>query len=136
MRRAPNGLARHGDLDSLQGVQVLIVEDAWHVAKALKFALEEVGMNVAGPVATTAEARELIGARTPAVAVVDVNLRSEMACGLIDDLYNLRVPVVVVSGYATPPVSAGKAVAILQKPFNSYELLKALSDAVARKQAK
>jgi hypothetical protein len=39
---------------SLKGVHVLVVEDAWHLAKALKSALTEVGMDVAGPAATIA----------------------------------------------------------------------------------
>ena len=32
------------NIDLLKGVRVLIVEDAWHVAKALKSALEQMGM--------------------------------------------------------------------------------------------
>ena len=44
---------------SLSGVRVLVVEDAWHVAKAIKSTLEEAGMDVAGPAATTSEARRL-----------------------------------------------------------------------------
>src|SRR2546426_11207776 len=102
---------------SLAGIRVLVVEDAWHVAKALKTALEQVGMDVAGPAATTADARRLIGERMPRVAVVDVNLKREMACGLIEELHDQGVSVVVVSGYAVPPISADKAAAILQKPF-------------------
>ena len=41
----------------LRGVHVLVVEDTWHVAKALKTLLESLGMHVAGPAATTADAR-------------------------------------------------------------------------------
>jgi len=40
--------------------------------------------------------------------------------------------VVVVSGYALPPVSADKAAAILQKPFRGSELLSALRRVVAQ----
>ena len=93
------------DLSNLKGVHVLVVEDTWHVAKALKSALELVGMRVSGPAATTADAKRLVAAQVPAVAVVDVNLKREMACGLIDDLHEQGVRVVVVSGYAVPPVS-------------------------------
>jgi DNA-binding response OmpR family regulator len=117
---------------SLKGVRVLVVEDAWHVAKALKSALEQVGMDVSGPVATTAEARRLIAEHMPRVAVVDVNLKREMACSLIEELHDQGVSVVVVSGYAVPPVSLHKAAAILQKPFSGSELLAALHGAVAQ----
>jgi DNA-binding NtrC family response regulator len=127
---------RHIDHDhlSLRGVRVLVVEDSWHVAKALKSALEQVGMDVSGPAASTAEARRLVAEHMPCVAVVDVNLKREMACGLIEELHDHGISVVVVSGYAVPPVSADKATAILQKPFSATELLTALHGAVARNQ--
>ena len=120
------------DLSNLQGVHVLVVEDTWHVAKALKAALELVGMRVSGPAATTAEAKRLVAAQMPALAVVDVNLKREMACDLIDDLHEQGVRVVVVSGYAVPPVSADKVAAILQKPFSASELLTALNTVVGK----
>jgi DNA-binding response OmpR family regulator len=108
------------------------VEDTWHVAKALKSALEQVGMDVSGPAATTAEARRLMAERMPRVAVVDVNLKREMACSLIEELHDQGVSVVVVSGYAVPPVSSEKVAAILQKPFSGSELLAALDRVVAQ----
>jgi DNA-binding response OmpR family regulator len=117
---------------SLEGVRVLVVEDTWHVAKALKSALEQVGMDVSGPAATTAEARRLMAERMPRVAVVDVNLKREMACSLIEELHDQGVSVVVVSGYAVPPVSSEKVAAILQKPFSGSELLAALDRVVAQ----
>ena len=43
--------------------------------------------------------------------------------GLIEELHDQGVSVVVVSGYAVPPVSADKVAAILQKPFSGSELL-------------
>jgi DNA-binding response OmpR family regulator len=117
---------------SLEGVSVLVVEDTWHVAKALKSALEHVGMDVSGPAATTAEARRLTAEHMPRVAVVDVNLKREMASGLIEELHDQGVSVVVVSGYAVPPISADKAAAILQKPFSGSELLATLRRVVAQ----
>jgi DNA-binding NtrC family response regulator len=117
---------------SLEGVRVLVVEDAWHVANALKSALENVGMHVSGPAATTAEARRLIAEHMPRLAVVDVNLKREMASGLIEELHDQGVSVVVVSGYALPPVSVDKAAAFLQKPFSGTELLTTLRRVVAQ----
>ena len=51
---------REQDLSVLNGVPVLVVEDAWHVARAMKSALGQLGMIVIGPTATTAEARRLM----------------------------------------------------------------------------
>ena len=104
---------------------MLVVEDTWHVAKALKSALEQVGMDVSGPAATTAEAR-LMAEHTPLVAVVDVNLKGEMAYGLIDQLQDQGIRIVVVSGYAVLPQLTGKVAALLQKPFTGPELLAAM----------
>ena len=44
---------------ALFGVRVLVVEDGWQVADALKLSLEKMGMVVAGPVATRREAQRL-----------------------------------------------------------------------------
>ena len=114
---APNGGA-----SSLRGLRVLVVEDTWLVAKALKTALEGMGMVVAGPAANTADAERLIAEETPHLAVVDVNLKGELAYGLIDRMHDRGVRVIVVSGYAVLPNSTKKAAAILQKPFSGAEL--------------
>jgi DNA-binding response OmpR family regulator len=111
---------------SLKGVHVLVVEDAWYLAKALKSALTQVGMDVAGPAATIVEAEHLIAEHQFDVAVVDVNLKGEMAYDLIDLLHHRGVRVIVVSGYAALPKSTHKAAAILQKPFSMATLLACL----------
>ena len=111
-----------GQASSLQGVRVLVVEDTWHVAKALKRALEGMGLVVAGPAANTADAERLIAEDVPHLAIVDVNLKGEMAYGLIDLLQERGVRVVIVSGYAVLPDTTRKAAAILQKPFSGPEL--------------
>jgi DNA-binding response OmpR family regulator len=111
---------------SLRGVHVLVVEDAWHLAKALKSALTQVGIDVAGPAATIAEAERLVAEHQPDVAVVDVNLNGEMAYGLIDWLHDRGVRVIVVSGYAVLQRSTDKAAAVLQKPFSVALLLATL----------
>ena len=45
------------DVSPLNAMRVLAVEDAWHVAKAMKGALERLGIHVVGPTAATAGAR-------------------------------------------------------------------------------
>ena len=114
--------AANGEPAGLRGLRVLVVEDTWHVAKALKTALEGMGMVVAGPAANTADAERLIAEEIPHLAVVDVNLKGEMAYGLIERMHDRGVRVVVVSGYAVLPNSTRKAAAILQKPFSGAEL--------------
>ena len=114
------------DPSVLSGVSILVVEDAWHVAKAMKGMLEQLGMNVLGPAATMAEARRLLATQRPRAALVDVNLRGEMAWDLIDDLREQGIDVVVMSGYALPDASRDRLMTYLQKPFDATELMVAL----------
>ena len=115
----------------LKGVRVLVVEDHWHVANALRSFLEAEGMKVSGPVATTADAQRLATEQKPDLAVVDIHLKLETAYVLIHQLDDLGVRVVVLSGYAVLPELTRKVVAVLQKPFNAPELLGALRRALS-----
>jgi CheY-like chemotaxis protein len=117
--------------DELRNLRVLVVEDSWHVANALKVLLEELGVQVAGPAATPAEAERLLTTHHPEVAIVDINLKGEMAYGLIDRLTDHGVRVVVISGYAVPQVAQAKVAAVLQKPFSAKALLTVLREGVA-----
>src|SRR5262245_44239838 len=115
----------------LQGVRVLVVEDHWHVANALKLLLEVEGMEVIGPASTVADAQRLAGEHKLELAVVDINLRGKLAYSLVDELYDLGVRIVVVTGYsAVLPPSTEKVGAILAKPIDGPELLAALRSAL------
>jgi CheY-like chemotaxis protein len=124
------------DGTGLKGLRVLVVEDSWHVANALKSLLVELGIDVAGPAASLRDAERLLEAREPQVAVVDINLKGEMAYGLIDTLHGRGVRVVVISGYAVPQVAQSKVAAVLQKPFSAKSLLAVLREAAAADQAR
>ena len=132
-------LSSHGpeaDVSILKGVPVLVVEDSWHVAKAMKSALEQLGMRVVGPAATTDEARRLAAGQTPRLALVDVNLKKELACDLIEELHGQGIPVIVVSGYAMPPLPERTVAAFLQKPFSESDLITILRATVTRLSAR
>jgi DNA-binding NtrC family response regulator len=117
----------------LQGVGILLVEDSWHVGKAMKTLLRVLGADVAGPAATTADAERLVAERTPDVAIVDINLRDgERANNLIDWLYEQRIPVIVLTGYAVVSLPPGKAEAIQQKPVSKEQLLAILHPIIAQ----
>jgi DNA-binding response OmpR family regulator len=125
------GVGRPSRAD-LRGVRVLVVEDHWLVANALKAFLEAEGMEVSGPAATTADARRLAMEQKPDVAVVDIHLWLETAYVLIHQLDEQGVCVVVLSGYSVLPALTTEVVAVLQKPFKGPELLGALRRALAR----
>jgi DNA-binding response OmpR family regulator len=111
-------------------VRILVVEDQWHVANALRSLLEVEGMEVSGPAGNTTDAHRLITEHKPELAVVDINLKGEMAYSLIDDLHDRGVRIVVISGYAVLPRLSAKVAAVLQKPFNGPELLATLRRAL------
>jgi two-component system, response regulator PdtaR len=116
--------------EDLGGVRVLVVEDQWHVANALRSVLQTEGMEVSGPAGKTADAHRLADEHEPQLAVVDINLKGEMAYSLIDHLHDRGVRVVVISGYAVLPRLSAKVAAVLQKPFNAPELLASLRRAL------
>ena len=118
------------DYPELKGLRVLVVEDTWQVGKALKSALEGIGMVVAGPVATVADAELLLADRFPDLAVVDINLKGEFSYDLIAKMHDQGIRVVVVSGYGALPNSTAEVATILQKPFQGGELLEALRRAM------
>src|SRR5262245_897623 len=117
----PRGLKP--DMSALKGARVLVVEDAWHVAEAMKLLLQQIGISVIGPAANVADAMRLITSQELDLALVDINLKQETACGVIDDLHARGIPLIIVSGYAVPPVSMEKAAAFVQKPFSARELM-------------
>lgn len=118
----------------LNGVRILVVEDSWQLAMALKSLLLACGADVTGPVATTADAERLAVEQPPDAALVDFNLRGgERADALIDRLHQRGVYVIVTSGYAVLPVVPRHAAAILQKPISEAQLLDSLRPVVARK---
>jgi DNA-binding NtrC family response regulator len=85
------------------------------------------GMIVVGPSATVAEAEALLLSHTPDIAVVDLDLRGELAYSLIDRLHALGIPTIVASAYEMIPSMNNKVAASLPKPFNTQLLLIELS---------
>ncbi len=112
----------------LRGVRVLIVEDSWQIATALKSMLSDRGMVVTGPTSKIAEAERLAVDEKPELALVDLYLKGEMSWGLVDWLHQRGLPVIVLSGYAGLNPSLDKANAIVQKPFGADELVATMQD--------
>jgi DNA-binding response OmpR family regulator len=120
----------------LSGVRILLVEDAWHLGKALKDLLQDWGAEVTGPVITSADAQRLASEQPPDAALVDFTLRNgELADALIDRLNEQGIYVIVMSGHEELPVAARRAAAILQKPISPATLLSSLRPVVARKKS-
>jgi len=111
---------------SLNGVNVLIVEDSWHVASAIKSVVENAGMDVVALAATVADAERTLLRHAPQVAVVDINLHGEETYGFIERLFAQQIPVIIISGYEVLPAFTERANAILKKPIRASVLLSTL----------
>ena len=105
---------------------VLVVEDSWQIASAIKSMIESAGMRVSGPAATLADAGRQLAASRPDMAVVDMNLHGDLATGLVQQLLDRNVPVVIVTGYEVLPALADRADAVLRKPIRASALLAVL----------
>ena len=116
-------------MHGLEGARILVAEDQWPMAYALRVLLEDFGVNVIGPAATVAEADQLAAEQRPDLAVVDINLRGEMAYTLIDQLYNDGVGVLAVTGYAELPQATEEIAVVLRKPFSERAFVAALRQA-------
>ena len=124
------------DPSGLEGVRVLVVEDGWQVADALRLSLEKLGMLVAGPVGTTEAARQLVRERCPDVALVDINLKGEMAYALMEWLHKRGIRIVVISGYPDLPQALEGFAATLHKPFTATALQATLQRVMAGAQVR
>ena len=89
-----------GRQTNLEGVRVLVVEDEYFIADDLVRALLKCGAEPIGPASTVAGARRLMAEGRLDAAILDLNLRGEIAFGLVELLANDHVPCLIVSGYS------------------------------------
>lgn len=111
----------------LAGVRILVVEDSAELGIAVTSLLQACGADVAGPVATAADADRLIAAELPDAALIDIHLRAgERADELIARLQSRGVRVVVTSGDSSGLETRAEVAVTLSKPFSEAELIAAL----------
>lgn len=85
---------------SLHGRRILVVEDEYLLADDLRQTLESLGIEVVGPVATVAQALELLESEeAPDGAMLDVNLQGDAVFPVLDLLRERAVPFVLTTGY-------------------------------------
>ncbi|MBK8210374.1 MAG: response regulator [Rhodospirillales bacterium] len=104
----------------LSGRRVLVVEDEYMVAADIARALEDDGANVAGPAGSIQEALELIAAESRIDgAVLDINLRGQLAYPIADALRARGVPFIFATGYDARIIPEAYADAPrVEKPVN------------------
>lgn len=87
-------------MTSLSGKTVLVVEDDYFIATEMRRSLEAAGVRVLGPIGRVADSLALIS-RSDQIdgAVLDLNLREEMAFPIADMLGERGVPFAFATGY-------------------------------------
>lgn len=116
----------------LAGYRLLVVEDEYLIAREVAQALRRAGAFVIGPAPTVAAALDLLASEgAPDAALLDINLRGEMAYPVADALAGRGVPVVFATGYnfgSIPDRYAG--VPRCDKPAEARTIVKALQNAI------
>jgi len=102
----------------LTGCRVLIVEDEYFLADDLRVALKSLGANVIALVGDLDEALDLLAHGGFDVAVIDINLRGDLAFTIADQLQRRGIPFVFSTGYGADTIPARFADVIRwEKPF-------------------
>ena len=104
----------------LNHCRILVVEDEYLLADELRRKLEGVGAVVLGPVGTVNDAMAMINSEIHIDgAVVDVNLRGEMAYPAADLLLQRAIPFLFTTGYDASALSPRfEGVPRCEKPLN------------------
>jgi CheY-like chemotaxis protein len=91
----------NGMADVLRGVQLLIVEDEYLLARDMADYFESIGVQIVGPAGTVSDALALINSHEVQVAVLDINLRNERVYPVAEMLTQKQIPFVFASGYGS-----------------------------------
>lgn len=119
------------DLDEvgpvLRGLRVMIAEDNWTLAEAMRGHIERVGGRVSAMVPSVAEGTAALGRHSVDVLVADMNLRDGMADRLIEAAFETGARIVVVTGYGALPSDSDHLVDVrIQKPVRPGELIEVI----------
>jgi CheY-like chemotaxis protein len=107
--------------------RVLVVEDEYLVAMDMSAWLEAAGAHVVGPASNVSAALEALDGAQLDGAILDVNLRGEMAYPVADALAARGIPFVFTTGYDARTVPARFAgVKRCEKPATPEAISRAL----------
>ena len=112
----------------LSGTRVLLVEDEYYLADDLSRALLQAGAEVVGPIGTLIEAAQKVGEGAFDCAVVDMNLRGQLAYSLAEQLKSADVPFIVATGYNPTSLPEWlRNVPRIEKPFSPSDVTRMLA---------
>lgn len=104
-------------------LRTIIIEDDFLLSDALKDGLESLGCQVKARAATLHDGLRIARRSACDFAVVDLDLKGEMAFTVLDELHNRGIPFVMATGVLVEEIPAKYAgAARLSKPYNLREL--------------
>jgi DNA-binding response OmpR family regulator len=113
---------------SLDGLRILVVEDTWLIAEAVREDLEKWGCTVLGPVAGLAAGLEIAQRQELDGAILDVNLGRCTSLPIADVLDRRGIPFAFITGYsetAIPPKF--REAPRLRKPYAASDLAETIA---------
>lgn len=130
---APDGVSSGpaGGRGGVEGLRLLIVEDATLLALELEAGLVEAGAVIVGTAGDVDEALALAEAPLDA-AVLDVNLGGRLVTPVAERLAARGIPFVFATGYGERGAPGGFDVPIVRKPYNIHQIVRAVAEAVGR----
>jgi DNA-binding response OmpR family regulator len=117
------------------GLRVLVVEDEMLIAMLFEEFLRDLGCKIIGPVGRVAKAIPLAKLEPLDAAILDVNVAREEVFPVACELASRAIPFLFVSGYGADSLpKEWRNRPLLQKPFNSGQLERSMSMALATAQ--
>jgi DNA-binding NtrC family response regulator len=107
---------------TLTGRSVLVVEDEAMIALDLEGVLARLGCTEFHTAARVEDAQTILDHYTPAVALLDLNIRGELVFPIAKRLDELDVPCVIVTGHGGASIPKHWLHRIVLKPYDPEEL--------------
>ncbi len=114
----------------LEGLAILIAEDSWQLADAMRKTVELAGGKVIGMAGTLEDIEELTSQETYDAVILDLNLHGARAHDLADRLAAAGRKVVVLTGYERP--ANCRVHEWLTKPVATEDIIEALARPLAK----
>jgi two-component sensor histidine kinase len=115
----------------VEGLRLLVVEDAVLLAMELEAGLVEAGATVVGSAADLGEAMAMLSLEIDA-AVLDANLNGESVEPLAAALHARGTPFVFATGYGERGAPEGFGAPVVRKPYNVHQIVRALAEVTGR----
>ena len=113
---------------SLAGLNILIVEDEAAVSFLVEDMLQDLGCTAVWHASNVREALDILVRHRPDAAVLDVNLRNELAYPVAEKLDTLNIPFIFATGYGRKGIPSNWLIKpVVQKPFDAETLRTALN---------